>query len=41
MAKRGGKFYRLERGTNLTDNPPFGTLVRTNIAAIRTEYRDR
>ena len=26
-----GKFYRLERGTNLTCNPAFGILVRTNI----------
>jgi hypothetical protein len=35
-----GKFYRLERGTNLADVPAFGTLVRTNIpgtAPMNTE----
>ncbi len=29
----GGKSYRLERGTNLTDQAPFSTLLRTNITA--------
>jgi len=29
-----GKLYRLERGSNLMDNPSFGFLVRTNILGI-------
>ena len=29
-----GKLYSLQRGTNLTDIPPFGVLVRTNIPAL-------
>ena len=35
-----GKWYSLERGTNLTGYPAFGTLVRTNIpgnAPLNTE----
>ena len=29
-----GKYYRIERGTNLLDGTPFGFLVRTNIPGV-------